>query len=239
MAIYLEDDPPSKQISDAVAAEFEPKINAKAAEIRDRIRPFRRQNQALPPNVKTEVGGCTKASIGRPGRYWTAAEEPCRRQPAARTHSDRECGRHGLCTASTRQYHWRTTFGYAVTQIAASEDVKWIELDPVVVPGLADSAQIIYAPRFWDAGYDGGCYDVGIVDRGVEDENRYLRSKAAGQLIERKPDDPEPTGHHGTAVAGIVAMTAYKDADGEHKGIAYGLDKIIDATWTEEEKKVK
>ena len=27
-------------------------------------------------------------------------------------------------------------------------------------------------------------------------------------------------------------MTAYTDSDGEHKGIAYGLDKILDARWT-------
>ena len=27
-------------------------------------------------------------------------------------------------------------------------------------------------------------------------------------------------------------MTAYTNADGEHKGIAHGLDKNLDATWT-------
>ena len=47
--------------------------------------------------------------------------------------------------------------------------------------------------RFWDAGYDGGCYDVGIVEEaGVEDEHPYLRSKAAGKLIERQPNAVEP-----------------------------------------------
>ena len=67
----------------------------------------------------------------------------------------------------------------------------------------------------------------------MEDEHRYLRSKAAGKLIERKPNDPEPDPNvekpnHATQVAGVVAMKPYKDADGEHKGIAYGLDKILD-----------
>ena len=118
-----------------------------------------------------------------------------------------------------------------VTQVAASDDVERIELDPVVVPELASSAPIIYAPRFWNADYDGGCYDVGIVDTtGVEDEHPNLRSKAAGKLIERFPGDPaEPAGDHGTKVAGVVAMTPYTDAEGEHKGIAYGLDTILDA----------
>ena len=55
VAIYLKDRPPSKQISDAVKAQFEPNIEAKAPEIRARIRPFHRQNQPLPPNVKAEV----------------------------------------------------------------------------------------------------------------------------------------------------------------------------------------
>ena len=27
-------------------------------------------------------------------------------------------------------------------------------------------------------------------------------------------------------------MTAFTTAEGEHKGIAYGLDKILDARWT-------
>ena len=56
VAIYLQDEPPSSQtsgqISEEVKARFQPTIKAKAVEIRDRIRPFRRQNQALPTNVK-------------------------------------------------------------------------------------------------------------------------------------------------------------------------------------------
>ena len=40
VSISLGDKPPGKQISDAVKAQFKPAIEAKAAEIRDRIRPF-------------------------------------------------------------------------------------------------------------------------------------------------------------------------------------------------------
>ena len=117
----------------------------------------------------------------------------------------------------------------AVNQIAGLNDVRRIGLDTTPPPALEGSAQIIYASRFWAAGYDGGSYDVAILDNGgVEDEHPYLRSKAAGKLIERKPNDPEPTANHGTWVAGVVAMTPYTDAEGEHKGIAYGLDKILD-----------
>ena len=123
----------------------------------------------------------------------------------------------------------------AVTQIAALDEVERIGLATVPVPDLAGSAPIIYAPRSWDAGFHGGVYDVGIIEYGgVEDEHPHLRSKAADKLIERLPGVREPIANpkeidHGTAVAGIVAMTAYTDTEGEHKGIAYGLDKILDA----------
>ena len=129
----------------------------------------------------------------------------------------------------------------AVTQIAALDEVERIGLATVPVPDLAGSAQIIYAPRSWDAGFHGGVYDVGIIESGgVEDEHPHLRSKAAGKLIESHPDDDEAIANpkiidHGTAVAGIVAMTAYTDptdTEVEHKGIAYGLDKILDATFS-------
>ena len=68
----------------------------------------------------------------------------------------------------------------------------------------------------------------------MEDEHPNLRSKAAGQLIERLPGDPaEPAGDHGTKVAGVVAMTVDENANVKHKGIAYGLDTILDATYTQ------
>ena len=62
VAIYLQDQPPSKQISDAVKAQFQPDIEAKSAEIRDRIRPFRRRNQALP--AECQSGG--EGDAGKP-----------------------------------------------------------------------------------------------------------------------------------------------------------------------------
>ena len=116
VAISLRDKPPSKQISDAVAAEFEPAIEAKAVEIRARIRPFHQRNRALPPNVKAEVRvmhesldrktGQMRREIGRRLKNHVA------RQPAACATSDRECGRHGSCTGSNRQSHGGTTLCY-------------------------------------------------------------------------------------------------------------------------------
>ena len=201
VSISLEGKPPSKQISDAVAADFEPDIEAKAAEIRDRIRPFRQQ--ALPPNVKAEVRvmheslnrqtGQMRREIGRRLKNHVAAS-----QRRVRTAIE-NAGGTVYAEVAIVNIMGAQLSDTAVTQIAALNEVERIELDTIPVPDLAVSAPIIYAPRFWDAGFDGGIYDVGIVDRqGVEDKRSYLRSKAAGKLIERKPNKPEPTGNHGT-----------------------------------------
>ena len=63
----------------------------------------------------------------------------------------------------------------AVTQIAALDDVRRIGLDTAPVPTLNSSAQIMYAPSFWNAGYDGGIHDIGVIEYGV-DNHPYLRS---------------------------------------------------------------
>ena len=237
VVISLQDEPPSGQISEEVKTRFQPNIRAKSTEIRNRIRPFRRRNQALPTNVKAEVGVMhesldtqTRQMRREIGRRMKDRVAPS--QQRVRTAIEKAGGTVYAQVALGNIMGARLP-ATAVNQIAALNDVRRIGLDTTPPSALEGSAQIIYASRFWDAGYDGGRYDVGILEAtGVEDEHPYLRSKAAGKLIERFPNGPEPTGedggHHGTGVAGIVAMTAYTDADGEHKGIAYGLDKILD-----------
>ena len=240
VSISLGDKPPGKQISDAVKAEFEPGIEAKSAEIRDRIRPFHQRNQALPPNVKAEVRvmhesldrqtGQMRREIGRRLKNYVAPSQQ-RVRTAIENAGDTVYAQVALGNRIGAKLS-----ATGVTQISTLDEVERIELDPVIVPNLAGSAPIIYAPRFWDAGYKGGVYDVGIVEKAsVEDEHPRLRSKAAGKLIERPPNagDPTPTQDeidHATAVAGIVAMIPYRDLEGEHKGIAYGLDTILAAT---------
>ena len=235
VVISLREEPPGEQISDAVKAQFRPDIDAKSAEIRARIRPFTRQNRALPPNVKAEVREMHE-SLNR--QINQMRQEMIRRlknnvapsQQRVRTAIENAGGSVYGEVAIVNIMGARLS-ATAVTQIAALDDVTRIVLEPVQVPGLAGSAPIIYAPRFWDDGYDGGIHDVGIIERdGVEDEHRYLRSKAARKLIERLPTLDEPVGNHGTAVAGVVAMKTDEDANVKHKGIAYGLDKILDGT---------
>ena len=57
VAIYLQDKPPSGQISEEVKTRFQPNIRAKSTEIRDRIRPF-------PPAESSASAECQSGGAG-------------------------------------------------------------------------------------------------------------------------------------------------------------------------------
>ena len=157
VVIYLRDKPPSKQISDAVKAQFKPEIEAKSAEIRDRIRPWGKH--ALPPDVKAEVRamqesldrltGQMRQEIGRRLKNHVAAS-----QQRVRTAIENAGGTVYAEVAFVNLMGARLP-ATAVSQIAALNDVRRIGLDATPPPALEGSAQIIYAPSFWNAGYNG------------------------------------------------------------------------------------
>ena len=224
VAIYLQDEPPSKQISEEVKTRFRPNIRAKSTEIRNRIRSFRRQKQVLPPNVKAEVRVMHESletqtrqmrqEIGRRLKNHVSASQQRVRQAienaGGTVHAQVALGNlMGAQLPAT-----------AVTQIAALDDVRRIGLDTAPVPTLNSSAQIMYAPSFWNAGYDGGIHDIGVIEYGV-DNHPYLRSGSA--FIKRRANNGSD---HGTRVAGIIAST-----HSTYKGIAWGLDKLLDASF--------
>jgi serine protease AprX len=70
---------------------------------------------------------------------------------------------------------------------------------------------------WWTAGFDGGAYDVGIVDDGVQEDHPAF----AGVTFYQKPGS-SVMDDHGTHVTGIVAS-----ANGTYRGGAYGLDAVI------------
>lgn len=70
---------------------------------------------------------------------------------------------------------------------------------------------------WWTAGFDGGAYDFGIVDDGVQDDHPAF----AGINFYEKSGS-SILGSHGTHVTGIVAS-----GDATYRGGAYGLDAII------------
>ena len=136
VAIYLQDQPPSKQISDAVKAEFQPEIEAKSAEIRDRIRPWGKH--ALPPDVKAEVRVMQESldrlthqmhrEIGRRLKNYVAPS-----QQRVRTAIENAGGTVYAQVALGNSMGARLP-ATAVTQIAALDDVRWIKLDIAPVP---------------------------------------------------------------------------------------------------------
>ena len=140
VAIYLTHRPPSKQISDAVKAEFYPNINAKSDEIRKRIRPFHRQNQALPPNVKAEVREMHESldtqtrqmrqEIGRRLKNHVAA---CQQS----VHTEIENAKGTVyAQVALGNIIGAQLSNTGVTQLAKSKNVERIELDTIPPPAL-------------------------------------------------------------------------------------------------------
>ncbi|MHC4084316.1 MAG: S8 family serine peptidase [Planctomycetota bacterium] len=70
---------------------------------------------------------------------------------------------------------------------------------------------------WWNDGYDGGAFDFGIVDDGVQDDHPAF----AGITFYEKSGS-SILGSHGTHVTGIAAS-----GDATYRGGAYGLDAII------------
>ena len=145
VAIYLKDKPPSKQISDAVKAKFQPDIEAKAAEIRDKSRPFRRRNQPLPPNVKAELKvmhqsldkqtGQMRREIGRRLKDYVAASQQRVRQAIEKA------GGTVYAQVAIGNIIGAQLPATVVNQIAALNDVGRIELDPEVVIGPSEPTE--------------------------------------------------------------------------------------------------
>ena len=181
VAIYLQDKPPSRQISDAVKTRFQPDINAKSTEVRDRIRSFRRQKHALPLNVKAEVRvmhesldtqtGQMRREIGRRLKNHVAPS-----QQRVRTEIE-NAGGTVYAQVALGNIMGAQLSATAVNQIAALDDVRRIKLDTVPEPMLEGSAPIIYAPRFWDDDYDRGDVQDMLTETAWKPERPHLPSR--------------------------------------------------------------
>ena len=226
VVIYLQDRPPSRQIAEGVKAQFRPNIDATSRQIRDRIRPFRRQRQPLPLNVKAEVRALHEALDNETRQMRQEIGQQLRNRVAGSQQRVREAIEQAGGTvyaqiAQTNEIEAELPAN-AVNQIAALPEVRRVGLDTEPVPALDVSAPTIRVSSFWNAGYDGGPYDIGIVEHGVQKDHPDLRPDN-NECIERNPG---AEAIHGTKVAGVVAST-----HDDYKGIATGLDKILDASF--------
>jgi len=110
--------------------------------------------------------------------------------------------------------------------LARSPLVESITPDYQYTFDLDESASMLGASAWWDAGYDGGIYDAALIDGGVREDHVYLKY--------RTPPSSNPrdifkktagySGSHGTRTAGVIAST-----HPTYKGIAFGLDALFEA----------
>ncbi|MEN6308781.1 MAG: S8 family serine peptidase, partial [Anaerohalosphaeraceae bacterium] len=111
----------------------------------------------------------------------------------------------------------------ATAQLA---DVESLTPDSECSYDLDQSNCMLGTSGFWNAGYDGGAYDVAIIDSGVRETHTYLkyRNPPASDPRDIYKKTAGYSDSHGTRTAGVVAST-----HSTYKGVAFGLDKIFDA----------
>jgi serine protease AprX len=98
-----------------------------------------------------------------------------------------------------------------------AEDPDVVEITPDVKAELElnTSVPALGTSSFWTSGYDGGVWDIGIVDLGAADDTHTAISSHDFY-------GDTSCGSHATHIAGIVAST-----NSTYKGVAYGCDAII------------
>ncbi len=114
-----------------------------------------------------------------------------------------------------------TVQGTALRQIAEDEAVLQVTADAEPTYELNISVPSASYGTWWGSGFDGGAYDVGVVDTGVQENHPAFTGinfvSAPGAVVSNSS-----TGDHGTHVAGIVAS-----GNATYRGGAYGLDAVI------------
>ncbi|MBX2808056.1 MAG: S8 family serine peptidase [Cellvibrionaceae bacterium] len=104
---------------------------------------------------------------------------------------------------------------YALEKLAAHKSVIKVSADNPGAPELDSQISSLGVSAFWADGEDGGVWDVGILDNGVEETHSALNSHT---FLENYA----PNGAHGT---GIACM--YGSTDATFRGLAYGMDKFL------------
>ena len=94
-----------------------------------------------------------------------------------------------------------------LSDIADRPEVAKVIKDKLEKIRLDVSVPAISAYGWWDSGYDGGVWDIGIVDTGVDDTHPALDDHPFLEESFVDGEDTDDYDGHGTHIAGIVAST--------------------------------
>jgi len=103
----------------------------------------------------------------------------------------------------------------SLKEIASLGGVAEIVYDNPGKAELSNQTQSLGADTWWASGFDGGVWDVGIIDEGVLETHAALSSHTFYENF-------SGNGNHGTGVACMYAST-----HATHRGLAFGLDSIL------------
>lgn len=103
----------------------------------------------------------------------------------------------------------------ALKEIAAMNGVAEIVYNTPGKPELSNQVQSLGADTWWASGFDGGVWDVGVLDSGVLETHAAL----SGHTFY---ENYSTNGNHGTGVACMYAST-----HATHRGLAFGLNAIL------------
>ncbi len=105
--------------------------------------------------------------------------------------------------------------GYALQKLASHPEIVEVVYDQPGEPELDNQVSSLGVSSFWNAGDDGGVWDVGVLDSGVEETHSALSSHTFYENY-------ASNGYHGTGVACMYAST-----NSTYKGLAFGLNAVI------------
>ena len=103
----------------------------------------------------------------------------------------------------------------ALKEIASMSGVAEVVYDNPGKPELSNQIQSLGADTWHASGFDGGVWDVGVIDEGVLETHEAL----AGHTFY---ENYATNGNHGTGVACMYASTHMT-----HRGLAFGLNSIL------------
>ncbi len=104
---------------------------------------------------------------------------------------------------------------HSLEEIANMKGVAEVVYDHPGKAELNNQASSLGANTWWSSGFDGGIWDVGVLDEGVLETHAAL----SGHTFY---ENYAPNGNHGTGVACMYAST-----NSTYRGLAYGLDSVL------------